>query len=376
MLQRHAATSRRQAARSCFAAPLPARRRAGFRRAAALFAAALADHRAELRRQPPSINALIGNALAVAIAFWMRLSIETYPGIRVELCDLPGRAGRPRRWSSLLLLTRLPYRPPRPGAGLRAARAVELCALFLCRSGGSASASRSFRSARSTALTEIDSVDWRRFSDPRLDEAAGCHAIVADFAADLPDEWEAFLADAALAGRIVYQVKQLSESLTGRVELDHLSENSFGSLLPARGYFHLKASGRFPGRGRAAARGLAGHGGWSRSPSALDDGGPILFRQARIGHAGKRITVYKFRTMRPVADSMTTTAQRGDDRRRRRPDHPASAHSCAAAGSTSCRRSSTSCKWRDELDRPAAGGRSAVASGTPANCPSTATAMS
>ena len=75
---------------------------------------------------------------------------------------------------------------------------------------------------------------------PRLHDARECHAIVADFSADLPDEWEAFLADAALAGRIVYQVKQLSESLTGRVELEHLSENSFGSLLPARGYFYLK----------------------------------------------------------------------------------------------------------------------------------------
>ena len=90
-------------------------------------------------------------------------------------------------------------------------------------------------------LTDIHGVDWHLLKRPLLHDTRACHAIVADFSADMPDEWEAFLADAALAGRIVYQVKQLSESLTGRVELEHLSENSFGSLFPARGYFYLKA---------------------------------------------------------------------------------------------------------------------------------------
>src|SRR3954466_9400871 len=89
-------------------------------------------------------------------------------------------------------------------------------------------------------LRQIESVDWSVMKRPRLADARGFHAVVADFSAELPDEWEAFLADAALAGRMVYQVKQLSESLSGRVELEQLSENSFGSLLPARGYFHLK----------------------------------------------------------------------------------------------------------------------------------------
>jgi lipopolysaccharide/colanic/teichoic acid biosynthesis glycosyltransferase len=117
----------------------------------------------------------------------------------------------------------------------------------------------------------------------------------------LPDEWEAFLADAALAGRIVYQVKQLSESLTGRVELEHLSENSFGSLLPALGYFYLKSVADFlfavlilpfaiPVMAIASAAIL------------LDDGGPVLFRQRRVGHAGRIFTAYKFRTMRSIDD--------------------------------------------------------------------------
>ena len=142
-----------------------------------------------------------------------------------------------------------------------------------------------------SSLHEIGSIEWQTLTRPRLEDTAGCHAIVADFSADLPDEWEAFLADAALAGRIVYQVKQLSESLTGRVELDHLSENSFGSLLPARGYFHLKALGDFLVAVALLPIALPLMAAVALAIRA-DGPGPILFRQARIGHAGRRMTVY------------------------------------------------------------------------------------
>ena len=96
-------------------------------------------------------------------------------------------------------------------------------------------------------------------------------------------------------------MKPLVESLTGRVEIDHLSENSFGSLVPARGYFYLKAALDWmfaliilpllmPVLLLAA---LA---------IALGDSGPIFFRQTRIGHRGHAFQVYKFRTMR-LADA-------------------------------------------------------------------------
>ncbi len=95
---------------------------------------------------------------------------------------------------------------------------------------------------------------------------------------------------------MVYQVKQLQESLTGRVAIDHLSENSFGSLVPARAYFHLKSAGGFrPGRRGAAvllpvlaAIALA---------IRLDSPGPVLFRQRRVGRAGVPFAMLKFRTM-------------------------------------------------------------------------------
>jgi lipopolysaccharide/colanic/teichoic acid biosynthesis glycosyltransferase len=147
-------------------------------------------------------------------------------------------------------------------------------------------------------LLAIKGVDWMRLKRPGIRDTVKCDAIVADFT-DLPDEWEAFLADAALAGRIVYQHKHLQESLTGRVEVERLSENSFGSLVPVRGYFYLKAAFDLtlaivvlPVVLPVCA--IAAIAIW------IEDGRPALFKQLRIGHAGHPFVAYKFRTMRTV----------------------------------------------------------------------------
>lgn len=265
--------------------------------------------------EPASVNALIGNSLAIAIAFWMRLSIETYPGIRSSYVIFPTALTGHGLVVVAFLLTRLPY----DRLGLALGFGLHVLWLYLLYFYGERQIRRRIAIVPFgdvSRLNEIGNVEWLTLARPRLEDTAGCHAIVADFAADLPDEWEAFLADAALAGRIVYQVKQLSESLTGRVELDHLSENSFGSLLPARGYFHLKSLGDF-----LLAVALL--------PVALplmavvaaairaEGRGPVLFRQARIGHAGRRMTVYKFRTMRPalIEDERRAAMTGKDDER-------------------------------------------------------------
>jgi lipopolysaccharide/colanic/teichoic acid biosynthesis glycosyltransferase len=246
-----------------------------------------------------TINALIGNLVAITIAFWMRLSIETYPGIRSTYVIFPAALTGHGLVIAAFLLTRLPYDRLSLGLGFSANVLWNYFLYFY--------AERSIRRRIAVVpfgdvqrLEAIDSVDWQPLTRPRLEDTVGCHAIVADFAADLPDEWEAFLADAALAGRIVYQVKQLSESLTGRVELAHLSENSFGSLLPARGYFHLKSLGDFILALLLLPVALPVMGLVALAIRA-EGPGPILFRQARVGYAGSRITVYKFRTMRPVS---------------------------------------------------------------------------
>ena len=251
-----------------------------------------------------AINAFAANVVAVVVAFWMRLSIETYPGIRRSYVIFPSALTGHGLTIVWFVLTRFPY--DRLGLALGfVLHVIWLYALYIY-------AERSVRRRYAVVpfgdvagLKRIGNVDWLTLNRPRLHDARGCDAIVADFSADLPDEWEAFLADAALAGRIVYQVKQLSESLTGRVELEQLSENSFGSLLPARGYFYLKGLGDFLialallplALPLMALLALA---------IRLESKGPALFRQKRVGHAGKRITVYKFRTM--------LDAQANDDR--------------------------------------------------------------
>jgi lipopolysaccharide/colanic/teichoic acid biosynthesis glycosyltransferase len=242
-----------------------------------------------------TLNAAVANVIAIVIAFWMRLSIETYPGIRRSYVIFPSALTGHGLTILWFTMTRFPY--DRVGLALGfVLHVIWLYALYIY-------AERRVRRryaivpfGAAERLKRIDGVDWSTLTRPRLHDARRCDAIVADFSADLPDEWEAFLADAALAGRIVYQVKQLSESLTGRVELEQLSENSFGSLLPARGYFYLKGLGDFLIAVALLPLALPVMALLAIA-IRLESNGPVLFRQKRVGHAGKRITVYKFRTM-------------------------------------------------------------------------------
>ena len=69
--------------------------------------------------EPASINALIGNAAAVTIAFWMRLSIETYPGIRSSYVIFPAALSAHGIVVAVFLLTRLPYDRVALGVGFQ-----------------------------------------------------------------------------------------------------------------------------------------------------------------------------------------------------------------------------------------------------------------
>jgi lipopolysaccharide/colanic/teichoic acid biosynthesis glycosyltransferase len=147
------------------------------------------------------------------------------------------------------------------------------------------------------SLYEIDNVDWVPLIAPAPGSRNELSAVVADFRADdMPDEWERFLADTALSGMPVYHYKQLRESMTGRVEIDHLSENSLGALVPARLYVKLKAFIDFVTATVALVL-LALPMAVIALIIRLDSPGPALFRQRRTGQAGQAFRVFKFRTM-------------------------------------------------------------------------------
>lgn len=121
-------------------------------------------------------------------------------------------------------------------------------------------------------------------------------AVVADFRHDHSDAWEARLADFTLGGMPVYHSKDLYESLTGRADLEHLSENNFGALGPLETLLGFK---QVTDRLTAIPALIVLLPLFAVVALAikLDSRGPVFFRQVRAGYRGADFTVIKFRTM-------------------------------------------------------------------------------
>jgi lipopolysaccharide/colanic/teichoic acid biosynthesis glycosyltransferase len=132
------------------------------------------------------------------------------------------------------------------------------------------------------------------------------HAIVvADLHHDHAPEWERFLAEAAIRGAPVYHYKQIWEACTGQVRMEHLSENSFGSLIPGLGYRKLKRLADLAIC--VAVLPIAAPVMLAAALAIRIEGkGPIFFCQQRMGYRGNWFRVCKFRTM--------TTTHDGSDR--------------------------------------------------------------
>lgn len=260
---------------------------------------------------------LIGSFVATALGAWFMRSISAYPGVEEVASVLPAFSGAYALLLLVFVLGRFEYSRIL-FVGSYAIVIVWFYVLALTQRGpdftygiiGSDLAVENLLTARR-------GIRWVRLESPsapvdRLD------AVAVDLRSALSDEWERRLSDYALLGLPVLHVKHLAESLSGRVELEHLSENQFGTLTPLSAYMNAKYAIDWLAA-LVAAIVLIPATLVVAVLIKLDSPGPVLFRQVRVGYRGAPFRVFKFRTMRPVVESpdrALTTAKTisGDDR--------------------------------------------------------------
>ena len=242
----------------------------------------------------PSNQALFGCIIATIFGTVLFRNISTYPGVEKSAYVLPAFSLAYAALVFVLLMTRLDYNRTIILSGY-VITIIWFLALQSFRGRSEVLKVGLLPFGKKIKMEAIPGINWVFLSDP-MAPIDGIDAIAADLRSDLPDEWDRRLADFALAGLPVYHTKHLVESLTGQVELEHLSENSFGSLTPVLAFMSTKAVLDWIAAVVALVLlfvpmlliGLA---------IRLTSKGPALFLQYRVGYKGKIFTVLKFRTM-------------------------------------------------------------------------------
>ena len=140
------------------------------------------------------------------------------------------------------------------------------------------------------------------------------NAVIADLhSPKLTPQWERFLAYSTLKGIPVYHSKQIKESLTGRVRIDHLSENVFGSLSPSVYYQTVKRFIDLTGALLLSVL-LIPLFILTIVIIRIESKGPAFFLQPRMGYRGRTFTMIKFRSMYINKKGKKFTSESGDPR--------------------------------------------------------------
>ena len=249
--------------------------------------------------QSPVVNSGIGVVVCAMVSLIILRRLRFYPGVAVARSILPVVSVVFGVFIALIAGLRLEY----------SSKLIAVCFVSILATRFAITAVRSrskgllyclVPGGRVKLVKELRSTPVLVLQSPELGGLPEC-AIVADLNADLEPEWERFLAEAAISGHPVYHYKQVWEAETGRVQIDHLSENGFGALVPSFAYQKVK---------RTIDVVLAVTALPFVVPTIaicalaikLDDEGPVFFRQLRMGYRGREFNVLKLRTMTEACD--------------------------------------------------------------------------
>lgn len=251
----------------------------------------------------PLVNSIVAAAVAALFGIILFRRVTAFPGVRSFGYIVPSFATSYGLVILAMFGLRIDYSRFYLAASFLLALAISYLGCFLI----DRFVRRRFfliGSGDAERLLEIEGIDWIVLHEPKLEReprakrwwSSAEEPLVADLRFDHDAAWERLIANAAISGRPVYHSKQLRESLTGKVSIEHLSENSFGSLVPNLVYAKLKRATDL-----AACALLLPFAVIPMLCIAiairLDSGSPVMFRQDRVGYRGKIFRIWKFRTM-------------------------------------------------------------------------------
>lgn len=258
-------------------------------------------------------NTFLGNSLAYVVSFYILQKFKRFPGTRALPFIIPTILAT---WlivfAVFLFLREEAYSRPVLIASFILANAWAFVGLMITRRFNKPKLAL-VPFGRALDLSDTNDAVITMLTEPDL-KGRRYDGVVADLhAEDLPDDWERFLAKCTLACIPVFHTQRLIETFSGCVKIEHLSENSFGSLQPSVLYSLLKRFIDFVAVFLLLPVFLPimlVTGVWI----TLDSKGGVFYTQQRMGYRGKSFTMYKFRSMRNDIAGKGFTAGEEDPR--------------------------------------------------------------